>query len=311
MRAWFIGLFLALFALTSCSTHLVGQKEPLTFIPSETDRAALTSYPEESAPLNQATDWGKELFIGREFAKEGDWYRALTAFRRARFFLSLEKQETPQLKALQARLTWSECLIYAYSGKWSDVVKTWEKYKDTLLIPTIKLQEQWATLLYAAYIYTEKNQEAALLLQLLAHNKPLQTSLLEWHRLCQYDPTKELPKTAVEQDLLQKIKSPDKARWYNACFPGLGYWYIGQKQTACTSFLLNASFIGAAVQLITIHQPFLALITASFEAGWYFGGIAGAGIEAHLYNQRMREKVLVPYFYTNKIFPLLKIEVGW
>ena len=53
--------------------------------------------------------------------------------------------------------------------------------------------------------------------------------------------------TLLEFSDIKKIytenwKSPTKARWLNGILPGAGYSYIGQKQTALTSFLINALF---------------------------------------------------------------------
>ena len=46
------------------------------------------------------------------------------------------------------------------------------------------------------------------------------------------------------------------------------------------------------------------LITASFETGWYFGGINGAGLAAQEFNQRMYEVNTKEIMFQNRLFPI-------
>lgn len=302
-------LLLTLFA-TGCAPHLTRPESFLHYTHSEKERADLLEYPDESAHITPSNDWGREILVGQAFAKEGDWYRALTSFRKARFLMRLTNSSTPEL---EARLAWSECLLYAFAGKWHEVTTTWEHYRDDIHISDPTMIEQWSILMFAAYTYEGWPEGANTFLAQLPPKSPIRDALLEWKRLSLLS-TDELQKAqnnGIESLLASQMKSPQKARVMNACLPGLGYWYVGQKQTACTSFLLNASFLGAGIQLFTIHQPFLALITLSFEVGWYLGGITGAGIEAEEYNQRLKETTLMPYLRQKKGFPLLETKIGW
>ena len=294
--------------LSSCMPRLERKEELFGYSPSQSERMELLNYPEGTAPLNRSSDWGREILVGKAFAEEGDWYRALTSFQRARFLMRLEQSASPEL---EARLTWSECLIYAYAGKWHDVVTTWEHYKSDCGIITKSMNTPWFILLFTAYTYEGRQEEANFFLSLLPEEQ--KRSLLEWKNLSllTYDEAIQAKNDTIEASLAHQMKSPTKARLFNACLPGLGYWYLGQKQTACTSFLLNALFLGAGIQLIQAHQPFLALITLSFELGWYVGGITGAGIEADTYNRRIKEKALLPYLRQNHGFPLLETKIGW
>src|SRR5690606_3965994 len=78
-------------------------------------------------------------------------------------------------------------------------------------------------------------------------------------------------------DLLLCYKSNKKsvatAQVLNAIIPGAGYYYIGQKKSAMTAFLLNGLFIAAATQVFLHKHVAAGIITTGFEAGWYFGGI--------------------------------------
>jgi hypothetical protein len=50
------------------------------------------------------------------------------------------------------------------------------------------------------------------------------------------------------------------------------------------------------------------IITTNFEAGWYFGGIYGAGEEAKYYNERIYEKNASTVLNQHKLFPILMME---
>jgi len=53
------------------------------------------------------------------------------------------------------------------------------------------------------------------------------------------------------------------------------------------------------------------IITTSFEAGWYFGGIYGAGESAKLYNERLYEKAVYPAMNRHSLFPVLMLKFGF
>ena len=294
--------------LTGCVPHLDRQEKGLIYIPSDSERAALLEYPEQNVHVSPTSEWGQEILLGQAFAKEGDWYRALTSFKKARFLLHLTNSSTPEI---EARITWSECLIYAFNDRWHDVTTTWEHTSEKLYITDPLMTEQWSILLFTAYTYEGWKERADSFLAQLPKESPIRKSLLEWRELSLFSREDQPKDSLIEQLLLSKMKSPQKAKVFNALLPGLGYWYTGQKESACTSFLLNGAFIGATIQLFQAHQPFLALITLSFEAGWYLGGITGAGIEAENYNQRIKEATLTPYLRQKRGFPLLETKIGW
>ena len=106
-------------------------------------------------------------------------------------------------------------------------------------------------------------------------------------------------------------KDPTTARILNSVLPGSGYLYVRQYQTAATAFALNALFIAATWQLFAAHQQAAAIISGSFEGGWYLGGIVGAGLAADLYNQRLREQLGKPYLERHSLFPLQQVRYQW
>lgn len=106
-------------------------------------------------------------------------------------------------------------------------------------------------------------------------------------------------------------KSVRKAQVYNALFPGAGYLYLGQKKSAFTAFLLNGLFIAAATQFFIRGNIPAGIITTGFEAGWYFGGIYGAGEEAKFYNERIYERAASQVLNEKNLFPILMMNYGF
>ena len=106
-------------------------------------------------------------------------------------------------------------------------------------------------------------------------------------------------------------KSVSKAQMLNAILPGAGYYYVGQKKSAVTSFLLNALFIAATVQFAEKGYIPAAIITGSFELGWYVGGINGAGLAAKEYNERLYEYQVKEMMIHHRLFPALMLQTAF
>jgi TolA-binding protein/TM2 domain-containing membrane protein YozV len=84
-------------------------------------------------------------------------------------------------------------------------------------------------------------------------------------------------------------KSPAMAGTLAAILPGAGHLYTDRPTDALVAFLLNGTFIFGAVELFR-HENYVAGgIMTFFELGWYTGNIYSAVSSAHKYNKRMRE----------------------
>jgi hypothetical protein len=73
--------------------------------------------------------------------------------------------------------------------------------------------------------------------------------------------------------------------------PGAGYWYSGHKQTAIASFVVNAVFIGATAQAFDSDQDVLGGFLAVVSLSWYAGNIFGSAQAAHRYNQNLQSRL--------------------
>ena len=87
-------------------------------------------------------------------------------------------------------------------------------------------------------------------------------------------------------------KSPALAGTLAAVLPGAGHLYAERPRDALVSFLLNGSFIWAAVELFRNNNNVAGGIVAFFELGWYGGNIYSAVSSAHKYNKRIEDEYL-------------------
>ncbi|MCB1116342.1 MAG: tetratricopeptide repeat protein [Chlamydiia bacterium] len=268
------------------------------------------------SPSEREEAWGKEYLIAQKFAENLDLYRAITTFKRSEFLLPPGHQH--RLEEIQYQILLSYYLGKRYEDVTQEFVhsalytatKTFPAYHDLLVI------------LYESYLEIGDTEKSEYVLRVIEHHYPetakklrLSTVLIEGNldelRMAERcDPSK----TYIHELLSTydaKKKSVSKAQTLNAIIPGAGYLYVGQKQSALTAFLLNGLFIWAAVHFYTHGHLAAGIITTSFEAGWYFGGIYGAGESAKYFNERLYEKLAYPELSKNRLFPVLMLKFGF
>lgn len=293
------------------------------------------------SPVEKMTDWGKEVIIARAFADELDLYRAISTYKRAEILVStidkdrkLEIQYDILLSYFLAR-RYEEAANYFEKSDLAHVDKTFPAYRDLFLI------------LYECYREMDAPDKEGKLLQLLEQTYPDTAEKLSISRkvregdidavedLCIAGVTDEThiasasltfsesppnPHTnSSQKEYLSRLltnyeakkKSVAKAQTLNALLPGAGYLYIGQKTSAFTAFFLNTLFIVAAYEFFNHGHTAGGIITTVFEAGWYFGGIYGVGLETKYYNERMYEQTASSVLNEQKLFPVLMLEYGF
>ncbi len=261
----------------------------------------------------KGTGWGQEYLIGITFARQLDFYRAITTFKRALILIPQAKED----RILQ--LNYFILLSYYLGERYHDVIYTFENSQLKQASTSFPAYHDLLILLYESYQEIGDETQARRILEHIKHTYPdtgadltLSEALREGNieDLKEITPPNQEIETLIHSYELER-KSISKAQSLNAVIPGAGYLYVGQKQSALTAFLLNGLFIAAAVHFFNKKEYAAAIITTSFEAGWYFGGIYGAGEAAKLYNERLYESKACRMLKRDNLFPVLQIQYGF
>ena len=303
--------------------------------------------PSSFPPLSIAessTEWGKEYTIGLAFAEKLDLYRAVTSFKRAEILMpSTEKNRKNESD-------YYILLSYYLGRRYGDTIETFNDSDLRYITNDFKTYHDLLVILYESYLSVGEKEQALLYYKLIKQNYPetaerlyLSTALVdgdidnlhEWvaqkfdtkadfkteliaSTTIPRQPETWLSRSKADEKIdtllnrydLQK-KSIPKAQTLNAIIPGAGYLYLGQKQSALTSFLLNTLFTGAAYTFFHNGYTAAGVITSSFELGWYFGGIYGAGESAKTFNERLYERNTSDVMQKEQLFPFFTLKFGF
>ena len=261
-----------------------------------------------------ASDWGREMIIAKAFADELDLYRAISTYKRAKI---LAPEASRKLE-----IEYEILLCYFLAKRYDEAIEAFDQSGLSRVDKNFPAYHDLLLILYECYgeLCLEEKQER--ILELLQKSYPETAEKVRVSRAIRTGNLSEIkefaagfPKDSYLDQMLNQYemekKSVATAQTLNALLPGAGYLYIGQKRSALTAFLLNGLFITAAVEFFLHDHIAAGIITSSFEAGWYFGGIYGAGEEAKYYNERVYEKNAGQVLNDKKLFPVLMIEYGF
>lgn len=319
LSSQFVALFLmAGLALTHISCQPVcHQMEPTINcqIPSYRISVMPSAFPPFSSE-ESCQEWARELLIGNAFAKECDFYRAITAYKRALILIPSTEADRRQ------QIEYDLMLAYYLGGKHQEVLNIFESSEICQASPSFPAFNQLLLIVYDSYLQTNQEEKAACVLEAISKFSPESAEDLSLYQTLKSAEVEEArclisrhrESAAMGMDFAlydQFAKSPSKARTLNALLPGAGYYYVGQRRSAATAFIINALFTAAAYQFFARGYPAAGAITASLEMGWYLGGINGAGIEAHEFNTRLFEGVSKKILTDNACFPVLMFETSF
>lgn len=304
-------LLFPLILQTGCSvqTHLM---EPcIAYTPRQ---EYIHSLPSPFPPLDdeeRLSSWGVEILVAQAFAKDLDLYRAVGCYRRALVLL----QENNSLRKTQALYGIALCNFLGHRYQ-----ETIDAIQSTPLWHIHTSSEAYANILLmleeSLWQVGQIEQAEHLLKVIESENKKTASDLHAFHsvtrcdELCDFFNCYPCLQTAM-QNYEQLALSPGKARTLNALFPGAGYLYVGQTSSAFTSFVLNTLFIWAAWQFFDHGYWAAGTITLGFEAGWYFGGINGAGLAAEQWNGVHYELFAKEAIFKERLFPVFHLQYGF
>jgi len=271
----------------------------------------LQQLPSPFPPLSayeRSQDWGREYQIGLGFAHELDLYQALTAFKRSSYLIPAQEASR------RLELSYDTLLCYYFGGKYTEAAYTYEHSDLRYVTSDFPAYRDLQIVLYDIYIRLDQHTKSNRILELIEQNDPNAAKKLALSgTLVQGDiSTLRVSKDPEIQELIQAYdthkKSVGGAQALNALIPGSGYLYLGQKQSAFTAFLLNGLCLWSTVYFFQRGNIPAGTIMATFEAGWYFGGIYGAGQEAKFYNERIYETMATPMMNEKRLFPILMLH---
>lgn len=309
-------IFLIFPILLVCSCYKVQDKiEPKITYNLKEDLIKSLKDPFQPLTAEEKTkDWAKEFIIAKKFAKDLDLYRAVTNFKRAEILLE-EENETSRKHEIEYNIL----LCYYLGKKYEDVIESFEKSSLCFTDKSFTAFEDLLVILYDSYHELRNEEKTKKILELLEESYSNTEKKVKLSSALMDADIKGLSKDFKSNPNVNSLvncyekrkKSVVGAQVLNAVIPGSGYLYIGQKRSAITAFLLNASFVYASYECFRNKWTAAGVITASFEAGWYFGGIYGAGEEANFYNERLYENLATPVLNEKKSFPVFFLKYGF
>lgn len=319
-------VLIVLLAMSGCHRQMPPFQPVIIYEPTQRYFSTLPSVFPTLSRKESLTDWGREYQIGRFFAKDFDFYRAITAYKRAQILLKLESASFEQDARLQ-EIDYHILLCYYLGGQMQETVEWFENSHLTQVGPSFPAFEDLLILLYDAYMRDGRTTRAEAIHKWIEHGSLETAETLTLYQLLQEGNLPALQ--TIYQDMqgherpedeaftqfftryLAKAKSTTKAQWLNALLPGAGYTYVGLSRTGWTSFCLNALFGWATYQFFARGDTAAALITLSFETGWYLGGIYGSGLAAKQYNERLYEEGAREFLFQKRLFPALMLEYAF
>ncbi|RMF93308.1 MAG: outer membrane protein assembly factor BamD, partial [Candidatus Schekmanbacteria bacterium] len=255
---------------------------------------------------NESTEALRLLKFANELYKEGDYYRAITEYKR---FISYypKAEEIPDAEIGIAN-------SYYKAEKYEEAI---DRYRDFLSkYPKNKRLEEAILNIADSFIKTKKEESALKLLKEVEETMP-NSSILEKlkillgkHNLMEGNLNaaekhlKSVKKESIEgkeaEKLLEsikgvrklKLKSPALAGIMSAILPGSGQIYAGRKKDALFSFLLNGLFAWGAVESFNRDIYVAGAILSFFEFGWYTGNIYNAVSDTYKYNKNLKTEYL-------------------
>jgi hypothetical protein len=254
--------------------------------------------------------------VAYAFVFEQDYYRAITSFKRALVFLPADHYARKQ------QIEYGIVQSYYLGHKYASAIEAFEASSLSIHNEKFPAFRELLIMLYECYRHEELcDRQAAILGELERHfpgdaqNVQLSTALRGADFPAVVAFAEGHPAHGDVHRFLYEFecaaKSERRAQLAQAILPGSGYYYVGQKKAAVTSFLVNALFLWASYRFFERGYPAAGMITASLEAGWYFGGINGARLAAQEFNQELYELNGREFMRRHQLFPVLMVGTNF
>jgi TolA-binding protein len=264
--------------------------------------AVSSSYADESerSDLKKQYDFAESLFA------DGDYFRAITEYKRFLFYHSQD-----QILMEKSAFRIAESCFKA--RRWEEAIIELTRFIDQYPESTLRIDAVFLKGLSEKQI---KAHEAALSTfnTILKESSPVyydkavyQIALIRLEQRQWQEAKDALGRVPTNSPIFKSAKllssgldrmenirqkDPIVAGTLAAFLPGAGHLYAGRAKDAMVSFLLNGSFIWAAVELYDHKNYAAAAIVTLFELGWYSGNIYSAASSAHKYNRKAQNRFI-------------------
>jgi tetratricopeptide (TPR) repeat protein len=253
----------------------------------------------------RVVDEKAQMGLGDYFFEDGDFYRAITEYKRFLFFFP------ESLRAEEA--LWKIASSYFQGKKWDEALSA----ADDLLKKHPSSPWALEAILLKGRCWMEKKEfSQARHYFLLAREMAAGTGIAQeaqWQTAVSFlredrwkEAAAEFRKVETSSRLypraeywaqglegIQEVpqKSPTTAGIL-AVLPGAGHLYCERYRDAGIAFVLNAAFIWGMVESFKHENYVVGGILTFFELGWYSGNIYSAVSSAHKYNRNKKKEYL-------------------
>ena len=260
---------------------------------------------EEKEKLN-IIDESLQMGLADYFFQDGDYYRAITEYKRFLFFFP----QSPQNPEVMMKIV----RAYHMGKRWDEAISACDALlkkfpqssfqAEAFLINGLAFFEK-KDFPQARFFFEKAQEDSSNSIIFNEAQKQIGLSYLreeEWEKAARefrkiQDDSPLFSRGKSIADGLDRIdevpqKSPYGAGILAAVLPGAGHVYCERYQDATVAFLLNAAFIFGMVEAFRHEEYVVGGILTFFEVGWYSGNIYSAVNGAHKYNQRKKQEYL-------------------
>lgn len=244
----------------------------------------------------------KLLNFADELTKDGEYYRAITEYRRFGSYFS----DDPRVSQIDLRI--AQC--YLKGGRPLESLEWCKKIREKY--PNDEVEQQAALTMGRGYLllknYTDAQSTFKGILKGVNSKAPysdeahylLGISLVgdeKWK-----DASQEFSSVSLGSEYSERAKSysPKALRGEKlpkknsglatvlSIVPGLGYIYTGNRGTGIASFVVNSIFGWGTYNAFRKKENGVGVVIGMFSLGFYTGNIYGGNISASRYNERVR-----------------------
>ncbi|MDP6523021.1 MAG: tetratricopeptide repeat protein [Kiritimatiellia bacterium] len=241
------------------------------------------------------------LKFGDYLHYEGDYYRAITEYKRLMFLDHANENRS----AIRQRIAMS----YFRGHKYEPAKRIFREI--SLEAKNKSLIKKSMTMLAACYYETGDYEMTVSTLENIApDDKDTLPLKMGWCHLMNGNPKEAIDTLSKIRDtskqktesviLIQKAeyydelpeKSPATAGTLSAFLPGAGQAYNGKYRDALTSFILNGLFLWGTIEAFDNDENVAGAFGAIISSGWYAGNVYNAASGSHKRNRDVRKQFL-------------------